>query len=607
MKLPRVLAQTDVPVGGGARYTSAAYAPQTAAVEGISAVGKSFTTALNTYAEAEEKKQQQTRITDSLNAYGRASSAMDEYEDSLETGKRDPLLGNMTEAPATHKDYVTRWEQGWKQTTGEILSGLTDPDTRRRTQNLLERERIQRYSRARQQQNKLFRDSEESELDELENVQATRAALDPDPEARKFAEQVYLDAVAAKEGVSISLKAAGNRRRGFTEKVAIAQAGEAIKSGTYNAADYAGRVDSIRLGALTEQDVREREHREQRTQVTWARNKEESFALYYAAGRDGQLTATEFKKDNEFFNFAPAQQKAVLDAIAGRDVDDDQTILKEIRLRSRKADLDQADVEWLAEQYAPTEGGDGKISAKSYEHWNGIFTATAGRNVAEGRRLTSEEKSRRMMEDSAERERKRDAKEREREALGNLSRALHVDSELDRLTGAGRNAFNLASERFTQRVRAGEDPDVVWRDEMTRHMPLLGDQATKYVDAVRRTLGNVRVPEELGTRAEAERRFGIKGDDYDRYVRKLREVVQIETTLADLNFRKPAPAVGKDKLGPASQSQRSSSAPPRPLGLGEQVPGAQIITPPPPRVAGPDEDTTGPMAERVRKRIEERR
>ena len=65
MKLPRILAQTDVPVANAPRYSSAATSGQLAVAEGISTLGKAVSGALTGYSERIQKAEQELRKAES--------------------------------------------------------------------------------------------------------------------------------------------------------------------------------------------------------------------------------------------------------------------------------------------------------------------------------------------------------------------------------------------------------------------------------------------------------------------------------------------------------------------------------------------------------------
>lgn len=565
MKIPQILAQSDVPIPPrSSSAMDAAGAPNAALAEGIDRLERSVVGSLERYGAADEKKKEQERVSDSISAFGEVVTEMDNRESGLENGVRDQF-GNMTAAPATDKDYLDRWKKDWTDSTGKTLGKIQDPDTKRRVQNLLERERMTRESRALSRQNKMGHERAIAALDESATLHAERAALDPDPRERERAEKTHLAEIAALEGISLNPVQAGDRRRAFTQTVKWTQGVQAVKERRFDVKDVQGLAPD-KIMALVEMNTTEGEKREQRVREGVTRMKEGAYGEIMEEVRQpgSTYTATDFRKDQAHLQLDPAKAQAIYNTIVGRDVDDDPLVIKEVASRSRKATtLDEAkrNKAWLDEMHTPSDGGPQRISTKSYQLYDAIYTSRVdsieGREMARTSAERAESATQRAQASQERSERRQERamfEDKKRDTLRRLERRLQVGSDLDRLTRAGTSAFDLAEEWASAQIDQGADPVTVLEEATTRYLPLIADKAKQRARAIRDSMPHsLRSLGDLGSRENARARFGMTADEHHRVMKMFHEAERIEEGVLELTGKRPAPMVGAEKLGPSGR------------------------------------------------------
>jgi hypothetical protein len=557
MKIPTLLATG--PVGGGIPYGQASPGAFSQGAVALASAGETLhrtgVRALDEVKRLEEDRRRQQQLTtasEMLLGYG---SRLEAASQELLTGRRDPVTGQVLEEPASHQDYVARLTERERGIRDELLQSTKDVELKTYLTRMFNQAWTSRQIDAQKFATRLWVDREKGSLIEqrAETLRQMETATTPQ-EREAIAERHRF--VVSQKGPVLGEDGVAAWIEDFNQRIVIAEATKAADRGESVDA-YAGKItDPIKLASLREHSVRQQEHRETLATKNWNDAKAMAWSEYYADARSGQMTTPEFERLNRFWNFNPAEQRAVLDAITNRDVEDDPLVLKEIRLRSRAPELGQADVEWLAEQYAPADGSAPRINGKTFEHWNAVYTQTARANAAEQRTndriakaeardrerderaAKAEERAETRIARAERREQEREAKDRLREARLSLERGLRANDLNEAISHAGKTALALAEDELVRRVRNGEDPDRVATELLPKYIAHVGLAAQARVTMLRKA-SPVRTLEELGPAADAMKRFSLTREQYNQVVRQLREAEAIEQAMVQLGTAKP--------------------------------------------------------------------
>lgn len=522
MKIPQILAQAEIP----ASVPGALPQDGTAPYQALKQVGEAITkfSINDQLVKATEERHRQEKISESMNAFSDIAGAMDQLTLDLTTGTRD-AYGNEVEPPASHKDYLQRWEQRRNQIVSQRLAQIPDAETKRAAQLLVDRDMISRSSTARMTSHRMFLDSEQATHDRFRASQLTIAAFGLDQRARDEAVAAYAASVALKTPSVWSRAQAEKLIAGFTEDAAVMQAQRVLRETPelFDATRYTDQITAPKLGVLMEQFHKRMKERDRELEQDWNEAKRLALSEYFWEARRGDFTTQDWERLNTFWNFDP-QQQAVIEAAMKQDVEDDEAAMTEIRRMARDPDLNQNDADTLFAYFKAK-----KISGTTYDRFAGIFAATIRANEAAARARGAEE---RAVNRDAERERKQGI----RDERIMLRTDMRVDDPISNATGLGTAAYGKAIQRFDDLVENGMDPVQARRTAVVEFIPHLEQAARAMASVLRasRPVG-VNVLEDLGTFTQAQAKWGIATrDEYNRIVRDMKMADDIDRRSLEL-------------------------------------------------------------------------
>src|SRR2546422_4106381 len=220
-KIPAYVSEIGVPLPDQPRISgSVLAAPYEALRTGAQGVESGASLAYGHTLAIEDEKKRQAQTNDSLGLFLGATNDIEQAEADLRLGKRDPDTGELVDAPATSRDYVTRFQVRLKEITDDTLKKTTDPGVAQSLQRMLQRSAIERTIHARHFATSLFVDEQKAEADEYERESLRLASSATDPtDAQRYANifRTYLD---TKGGVFGNVDI-GQRRERFERDLAM--------------------------------------------------------------------------------------------------------------------------------------------------------------------------------------------------------------------------------------------------------------------------------------------------------------------------------------------------------------------------------------------------
>src|SRR5438132_4002775 len=250
-KIPNYVSEVGVPLVDQPRISGALLAaPYEALRTGAQGIETGASVALGHVQAIEDEKKRQAQANDTLGLFLGATNDIEQAQTDLRFGKRDPESGELIDAPATSRDYVTRFQTRLKEITNDTLRKTTDPGVAQSLQRMLARSAIERTIHARHFATSLFVDEQKAEADEYERESLRLASSASDPtDAQRYANifRTYLD---TKGGVFGNVDI-GQRRERFERDLAMSEGNREIDvTGTYERENYQNRLDPARLDAL---------------------------------------------------------------------------------------------------------------------------------------------------------------------------------------------------------------------------------------------------------------------------------------------------------------------------------------------------------------------
>src|SRR5438876_7498239 len=139
-KIPSYVSEVGVPLVEQPRISgSVLAAPYEALRTGAQGVETGASVALGHVQAIEDEKKRQAQANDTLGLFLGATNDIEQAESDLRLGKRDPESGELIDAPATSRDYVTRFQTRLKEITNNTLRKTTDPRIAQSVQGMLSR------------------------------------------------------------------------------------------------------------------------------------------------------------------------------------------------------------------------------------------------------------------------------------------------------------------------------------------------------------------------------------------------------------------------------------------------------------------------------------
>src|SRR5437870_4301509 len=144
-KIPAYVSEVGVPLVEQPRISGAILAaPYEALRTGAQGIETGASVALGHVQAIEDEKKRQAQTNDSLGLFLGATNDIEQAEVDLRLGKRDPDTGELIDAPATSRDYVSRFQERLKQVTTETPKKTREHEVAQSVQKILARTDIDR-------------------------------------------------------------------------------------------------------------------------------------------------------------------------------------------------------------------------------------------------------------------------------------------------------------------------------------------------------------------------------------------------------------------------------------------------------------------------------